>query len=157
MKKLSFLIILISFNACGQKDRGVTSTDFSKLSWLQGSWSRTGMSQDKSGFEIWETLSPFEYSGLGISLRGHDTTFVEKLRIVAKEDGVFYVADVPENQKPVYFKFTALTDSTFVCENPDHDFPKKISYALNGTRLTARISGAGKEEEFMFERTVIDK
>ena len=115
------------------------------------------MPPGKSGLEIWGSSSPYEYSGLGISLRGRDTTFVEKLRIVANENGVFYVADVPENQEPVYFKFTTLTDSTFVCENPDHDFPKKISYALKENRLTALISGAGKEVAFLFERNGLDK
>lgn len=152
IKKLSLLFLLISFNACNEKDRGVTSPDIGRLSWLEGSWTRIGMPQGKSGFEIWDTSSPFEYSGTGISLRGQDTTFVEKLRIVAKEDGVFYVADVPENQEPVYFKFTTLTDSTFVCENPDHDFPKKISYTLKENRLTALLSGGGREVEFLFER-----
>lgn len=62
------------------------------------------------------------------------------------------MADVPENQEPVYFKFTTLTDSTFVCENPDHDFPKKISYTLKENRLTALLSGGGREVEFLFER-----
>ena len=75
-----------------------------------------------------------------MTMKGKDTVFVEKLRIIAREGDLFYVADVPENQKPVYFKLTEVTDRSFVCENPDHDFPKKIAYLFDGKSLKAAIS-----------------
>ena len=85
-------------------------------------------------------------------MRGSDTLFVEKLRILIRENNVYYVADVPENQKLVYFKLTEISDKGFVCENPDHDFPKKVTYQLEGNQLKATISGDGKSVDYVFEK-----
>jgi hypothetical protein len=62
------------------------------------------------------------------------------------------VADVPENKEPVYFKLTTITDHSFTCENPQHDFPKTISYIKDGIKLKATISGNGKSIEYLFDR-----
>jgi hypothetical protein len=78
--------------------------------------------------------------------------FVEKLRIVVRDGNLHYVADVPENKMPVYFPFVELKKNSFVCENPDHDFPKRISYSLEGTTLKATISGDGKSIHYLFEK-----
>jgi hypothetical protein len=51
---------------------------------------------------------------------------MEMITVLIRDDAIYYVADVPQNQQPVYFKFTEITESGFACENPDHDFPKKI-------------------------------
>jgi hypothetical protein len=83
-------------------------------------------------------------------MNGSDTSFVEKIRIVVKDNELNYVADVPENKEPIYFKFTELTATGFVCENPAHDFPKKISYQLDGKNLKATISGDGKSMDYLF-------
>lgn len=88
--------------------------------------------------------------GKGATLQAADTVFVEKLKIVVKEDTLYYVADVPENKEPVLFKFTEITPTSFVCENPAHDFPKKIAYKLEGTKLTATISAGEKKMDFLF-------
>ena len=85
-------------------------------------------------------------------MKGADTTFVEKLKIVIKSGDIYYVSDVPENPRPVDFKFTFIHDRSFVCENPAHDFPKKIAYYSDGNNLRAVISGDGKEIEYLFRR-----
>ncbi len=146
---LAMFIMLTTFTF-GQTLNGIEY--FKKLSWLSGTWNRTNVKPGQSGLEKWEQTSVFELRGLGISLQGQDTTFVEKLRIVTKDNTIVYVADVPENQKPVYFKLIHITDTSFVCENPDHDFPKKITYQLDGKILKAQVSGDGKAIDFLFER-----
>ena len=83
-------------------------------------------------------------------MKGADTSFVEKVKIVVKGGEIYYVADVPENSKPVDFKITSIDDKSFVCENPAHDFPKKIAYYKDGNNLRAVISGDGKEMEYLF-------
>lgn len=85
-------------------------------------------------------------------MKGTDTSFVEKLKLVIKSGAIYYVSDVPENAKPVDFKITSIDDNGFVCENPAHDFPKKISYRKDGNKIRAVISGDGKEMEFLFSR-----
>lgn len=145
-------MLLLWHGTRAQGPEVVNPREFSKLEWLEGSWSRKDMKPGKRAFERWEQTAEGEYTGLGITMQGGDTTFVEKLRIIIKDDAIYYEADVPENQQPVSFKFTKLTGSAFECENPSHDFPKKISYSLTGRLLTARISGNGQEIKFLFER-----
>lgn len=141
---ITFLVVALSANA---------QSDWQKISWLLGKWERTQMKPGKSGVEIWEKVKTNEWRGRGISLNGTDTSFVEKLKVVEENGQLFYVSDVPENAKPVYFKITAASDSYFACENPQHDFPKKIEYRLQGTNgLKATISGNGQSMDFYFIR-----
>lgn len=89
---------------------------------------------------------------MGVTLRGSDTVFVEKLSIIEKDGILNYVAEVAHNASATYFKFTAISETGFTCVNPSHDFPKKIEYALDGNRLTATISGDGKSIPFYFKK-----
>jgi hypothetical protein len=77
---------------------------------------------------------------------------LEKLKIVSRPDGIFYVADITENKAPVYFRMTEISNTGFICENPEHDFPKKISYQKDGSKLKATTSGNGKSNDFFFEK-----
>lgn len=127
--------------------------DFSKLSWLEGTWIRTNITKPgRSAHERWEKSSKQELRGYGVTMQGQDTVFQEMITVLIKDDAIYYVADVPQNQQPVYFKFTEITESGFVCENPDHDFPKKIIYQLEGKKLKAQISGNGKADDYWFEK-----
>lgn len=125
--------------------------DLSKVEWLTGAWTRTNAKPGRSGIEIW-TKKNNELIGKGVTMKGTDTAFVEKLKIVVKDGKLFYVADVPENKTTVWFEFTQLTNKSFVCENPKHDFPKTISYELDGDKLRAVISGDGKTIDYLFVR-----
>ncbi len=126
--------------------------DISKVEWLTGTWDRTNAKPGRTGVEVWTKKSSTELAGYGINLKGSDTTFVEKIRIVAKDGKLFYVADVPENKGEVWFDITTATEKNIVCENPKHDFPKKIAYELNGNDLKATISGDGKSIDYLFTR-----
>lgn len=127
-------------------------SNLSKLEWLLGSWNRTNAKPGRSGLEIWKRISEAEFVGRGINLRGVDTTFVEKLKIISREDRIFYVADVPENKEPVLFEATSLSQMSVTFENPKHDFPKKISYELIDSKLKATVSGDGKSIDYLFNR-----
>jgi len=155
MKKNIVLLILLGTTFVrGECQSAFTplSQNFKKLSWLQGTWIRTNSKGSQTGYEQWSETSPSEYRGVGVTLQGKDTLFVEKLRILERENELYYVADVPENQKPVYFKLTEITDSGFVCENPNHDFPKKIVYDVQKGKLKATVSGNGDSMQFLFEK-----
>ena len=159
MKKIHLLLILMAFAhpAVSQTTSHQTYEDFKKLDWLVGTWSCTNTKPNQSAHEHWEKISPQEFRGFGVTLQGADTVFIEKLHIVIKDGNIVYVADVPENQKLIYFKLTEVTNVEvtnvgFVCENPEHDFPKKITYQLNGNKLKAQISGGGKMIDYLFEK-----
>ena len=152
MKKEYLLIIAvcISGNIFCQQITDQTTDNFKKLGWLEGTWTLTNAKAGQSGHERWRKTSPVELRGYGVTMKGTDTVFMEKLRILVREDNLYYLADVPENKEPVYFKLTKIGDAGFVCENPDHDFPKKITYRLVGDKLKATISGNGKPSDYLF-------
>jgi hypothetical protein len=144
---LTILFFSMSLTAFGQ-----SGADFSKLSWLEGKWTRTNARPGRSGYEVWERVSATEWKGRGIMLKGADTTLVEKVRLKVENGSIYYIADVPENKKPVSFKIVEISDKGFVSENPAHDFPKRIEYWYDGTTLKATISGDGKSIDYLFQK-----
>jgi hypothetical protein len=151
-KTMKTLLVLFLIFCSSLVQAQISEKDFLKLTWLEGTWKRTNAKPGRSGSEMWKKLSDKEWRGKGVNLRGTDTVFIEKIKLVSKDGSIFYVADVPENKAEVYFKLTELSDTHFVCENPQHDFPKKIAYIRQGNTLKASISGDGKSMEYLFEK-----
>ena len=150
MTKKIALLILFGVSCFFAKSQPVSNVK--ELSWLEGNWKRINSKAGQSGVELWTKVSSTELKGRGITLQGSDTAFVEKIRIIVQDGSLYYIADVPENKKSVYFLFTDVKPNSFTCENPAHDFPKKIAYSLKDTKLTATISGNGKSTEYVFEK-----
>src|SRR5205809_390722 len=71
--------------------------DFKKLDWLEGDWTRLNSKPGRSAHESWQRISPTEWKGLGVNMKGRDTAFIEKLKLVIKDDSIYYVADLAEN------------------------------------------------------------
>lgn len=157
MKRLFFslaLIIYFQCSVCSQtQPNETTKAEFQKLEWVLGQWNRSNVREGQTASETWKRASNYILEGIGISMTGSDTTFVEKLRIEIKDNAIFYVADVKENATPTLFKITKLTENGFICENPNHDFPKMINYQLIDRTLTVVISDGGqKQVDFVFEK-----
>ncbi|NML19576.1 hypothetical protein HHL16_01765 [Pseudoflavitalea sp. G-6-1-2] len=154
--KASILVAAFLFSVAysmAQEIPQATPENFKKLEWLPGVWNRTNPKPGTTGQEVWEKKSAQELSGWFVTLNGKDTTFSEKFTIIEKDNKLYYVATVIRGDNvPVSFLITSLTDVDFVCENPQHDFPKKIEYHLKGNQLHAAISGDGRSIPFLFER-----
>ncbi len=150
------LLLLSTFQLCAIAQSNIeapTKKDFKQLKWISGQWSRTNVREGQTANETWTKVSEYLYEGIGVSMKGSDTTFVEKLRIELKDNAIFYVADVRENASPTYFKITQLSETGFTSENPEHDFPKVIDYQLKHKTLTVIISdGDQKKMGFIFEK-----
>tara|TARA_R100000005_G_scaffold95726_2_gene78417 strand:- start:438 stop:911 length:474 start_codon:yes stop_codon:yes gene_type:complete len=155
--KTSILFLCLWFSTTALNQDPISNTvkkEFKELSWILGKWERSNVKAGSTAFEIWQKESEYVYTGLGVSLKGSDTTFVEKLRIEVKDNSIFYVADVRENVNPTYFKVNKVTSAGFTSENPEHDFPKMISYELEGKDLTAIISDGGEKKMGFFFKKV---
>ena len=146
------LLFTLSLVCLVYTSKGQSPASKSGFEWLEGTWERLHMKPGRSGYELWSRTSDSEWKGTGVTLIGSDTTFIEKLKIINRDGQFFYVADVPENKGSVYFAITTLTRNSFVCENPEHDFPKKIMYSLEENEMKATISGNGKSIEYRFIR-----
>lgn len=147
--RLLFLIpaLLIINTAYGQESN---QQKFKKLNWLVGKWIRTNAQPGESGYETWTKVSTLKLTGKGVTQKGKKTIFVENLEFSVKGNDIFYVVTVTSEKQPTYFKLTELSNNGFTCENPQHDFPKKISYKRIGKNIKAVISGNGQSIDYDF-------
>lgn len=148
MKRYS-VIVLVILLTLGCK---TLKTEQNPFLWLLGKWERQGTRPGQSAFEEWTLDSHGTLRGTGITLRGMDTVFVEKLSLVRNDKGYHYTADVPGNPEPTKFQITSYDENGFVSENPEHDFPKKITYTKTESGIVATISGDGKKIDFVFKK-----
>ncbi|HVI43916.1 MAG TPA: DUF6265 family protein [Chitinophaga sp.] len=123
-----------------------------QLQWLEGSWKRVNAKPGRAGYEHWKKVSPEEWKGYGITMKGRDTLFTEGLQLLVKDSELYYVATVAENKGPVYFRLTAVSENGFTCENPEHDFPQRITYNREGAQLKVVTSARDKAITFLFEK-----
>jgi hypothetical protein len=152
MKKIFLLTICVSLLEIGYSQPEKVADDFRKLGWLSGTWVRTNAQTNEIGNERWVKMSGSEWQGFGLTMKGQDTVSLERLKLIIKDDAIYYVADVPENKQPVYFKLTEVSDNRFVVENPEHEFPKKISYQKDGDKLRATLFDDTKSVDYFFQR-----
>ena len=145
IKYLLICFITISFASCNKKN------NLQSCEWMLGNW----QSPTSKGifYESWRKNEANGFTGQGCFVNGTDTLFKEQLAVETKNGGVFYVATVPDqNQgKSIDFMLIAM-GKELIFENPTHDFPKKISYQLEGNKLKAQISGDGKAIDYLFEK-----
>lgn len=134
-------ILFLSFETSNQ--------DQENFDWLLGKWTRVNDKPGNATFENWSKKSSLEYIGLGCTLAEKDTVFKEHMRLYKnKSQWVFEVVGV--NPKPTNFLVTNISTDSFVCENPENDFPKKIKYFKQGKSLIAHISAETQKIEFQF-------
>ena len=110
-----------------------------QLAWLAGSW--TGGQGDTVIEEFWTTPAGGLMVGLHRDLRPGRRAFFEFLRIVEEKGQISYYA-MPAGRSPAtIFPLLSMSNRRVVFENPDHDFPQRIIYWLDGDMLHARIEG----------------
>jgi hypothetical protein len=133
-----------------------------ELSWLYGCWG--GKVNGRDFREQWMPLRGNTLLGIGSTEFQEKLSSYEYLRIESRADGIFYVA-LPSEQKEAAFKLTSAVkdnrdqSSTFTFENPQHDFPQRISYR-RGTEgwLYASVEGKlqGQDRQVTYPYRRID-
>jgi hypothetical protein len=121
-----------------------------RAAWLAGCWRR--ISPRGQMDEQWMELAGDAMLGMSRTIREGRVLEFEHLRIEAREDGVFYVAN-PSRQPETAFKLAPGSGPVLVFENPDHDFPTTIAYTpLGADSMRATIAGNGREIPFPYAR-----
>ncbi|MBA2241869.1 MAG: hypothetical protein H0W04_03120 [Chthoniobacterales bacterium] len=113
-----------------------------ELAWLSGCW--RSESENPQVTEHW--MKPAGRTMLGIShtIANGETREYEFIRIVQEDNGeIFFVAN-PSRQKEARFKLMIITNREARFENPEHDFPQRITYRRDGDFLLGRIEGVSK-------------
>jgi hypothetical protein len=133
--------------------RQVFAATLDRLQWLSGNWS--GGTTASTSEERWTPASGGSMLAVSRTMRSDSVSAFEFLCIAERAGGLVYTA-MPNGRTPATdFTLTAIDDSSATFENPSHDFPKMIRYALkpDGT-LEATISGGAgqKPTTFTFKR-----
>lgn len=147
--------LLLSWAAQAQEPKPATVA-IEKLGWLAGSWR-----MERAGRVVEEQwMAPAAGVMLGMSRTVAKGRVVEhefiQIRIGPGGD-LFFIAQ-PSGQKEATFQHTALTDNEVVFENPNHDFPQKITYTrkADGSLLATiegpRADGTIRRVEFAYQR-----
>lgn len=124
------------------------------LGWLAGAW-HAKRADGSHVEEVWSTPNGESLIGSGRNVSGGKTTFFELLRIEARSDGVFYVAQ-PMGGEKTEFRRVPGPDDALVFENPEHDFPRRVSYRRVPEGVRVRIEGAtaDRAEEWTYTRAL---
>jgi len=126
------------------------SNDLEGLRFIEGDWS--GESGKARIEEHWIEAAGGTMLGISRTIVSGKTVAFEFLRIEAREDGVFYVAQ-PNGRPGTDFKLTKESAGEAVFENPQHDHPKVIRYRLREGMLVAEVEGDEGKQEFRFRRS----
>ncbi|MCC8671065.1 DUF6265 family protein [Xanthomonas arboricola] len=141
MRTLPFLAaILVLLAGTGKSAR---AADISQLAWLGGCW-KSDTAEPGSG-EHWLPLAGGSLLGVNRTVKQGKTVEFEFMQIRAAESGQLAFIVMPSGQKTVVFPLLRLGETEVVFENPQHDFPQRVIYQLEGeTKLRARIEGMRK-------------
>jgi len=150
---LSAALLLAS---CGgnKKERQET---VGRFSWLNGSWAM----KDAEGVvtEQWKYINDSLMEGSSDFIKGDSVIPFETIKIFRRDTAFYYEAKAAgqNNEQPVEFKLSSFSDSGFVAENPQHDFPKRITYRLvSKDSIHAFVDGGpampDKKSDFYYSR-----
>jgi hypothetical protein len=138
-KYIALIFIALSFS-CSKN-----TIKSQKPLFLVGNWQRVNDKPNEKTFEVWKN----NLTGIGYTLSKNKKIFEEDLRIITIKD-TLYLEVTGVNQTATLFQFTSQTDSSFVCENPKNEFPKKIKYWLEKDTLRALVSSKDFSIDFNF-------
>ncbi len=150
MRTLGLLAILLITLAC--RYRPLPTFGVSDFNWLKGKWQEV----HSGDIENWEFPGDTVGNGLGyIPNEEGEIVPNEVMQLVQRPDGFYFIALVNNQNggQPVPFKITSWKTTSFVAENPGHDFPQRIIYNLKGNgKLQATIEGTlkGKRKQVKF-------
>jgi Domain of unknown function (DUF6265) len=150
------LISSIIFIQCKNTEKP-TEKNVSQFNWLVGHWAM----KEKDGIvtEQWKPVNDSLMEGSSDFIKGDSTIPFETIKLFRRSDGFYYEAKAAGQNKeqPVEFKLTSFSDTGFVAENPQHDFPKRITYRLvNKDSIHAFVDGGpgmpDKKSDFYYSK-----
>jgi hypothetical protein len=120
---------------------GVPAT-IGQLAWLGTTW--VGTTGQVTTEERWTPAASGGMLAVARTLRGTVMASFEFLCIAEREGTLVYIAMPDARMPPTFFALTQLSATSAQFENPGHDYPKIIRYALTPDgSLETTISGAG--------------
>lgn len=148
---LSLLFIVFSCKKYDLKGKEIVYQKLYKANWLLGDWEK----KDSIGTlsESWKSENDSTFAGNSYFIldnKNEDTVHSESIELMEDMEHLIYTATVigQNNDEPVPFQMTEMSDSLLVFTNPKHDYPQKIQYKLNkDNSILATVSGKIKNKE----------
>lgn len=116
-------------------------TEIKDFDGMAGCWERRDDTKKLLVSEQWMSPAGTSMIGMARTVKNDKTTGWEYLRIEQRTDGIYYVAKPRENPEETAFRLISSNLNEVVFENKEHDFPQRIIYKLQGTKMTGRIEG----------------
>lgn len=140
--------LICFFFACAQTSHAQELPHF-----LKGVWRM----ESKVIYERWDSLSPNSMRGFSYRLKLGHPQVKEYLTLNKTEAGAVYTATVLQQNDGRSVDFTLTQqDSSWIFENPKHDFPKKIVYKrINNDEIEVEVSD-GKSRSFIYKMIRMD-
>lgn len=128
------ILFLLIFNLSAQTSE--------QMSWVVGTWkisTGNGIIQ-----EDWKIQDDSTLIGRSVFIRnGTDTIPQESIELSFRNGDWYYMPTVAKQNdgKAIPFKVIFIKGTEFISENPEHDFPQRISYRRIKSQLFASIEG----------------
>lgn len=132
------LFAMHSVVAVGGQDEKKEKQSIETLAWLAGNW--ISESEAETVEEHWLVPRGGLMLGIGRTVKTSGRRNFEYMRIEEKKGALTFFAS-PSGQPATPFKATSVTADKVVFENPNNDFPAKITYWKEGEQLRAKIEG----------------
>lgn len=137
-KLTGFLFALILVSATAAQPR---LADFAGMA---GCWERRDDAKKLIVSEQWMSPEGTSIIGMARTVKNGKTTDWEFMRIEERLGGIYFVAKPKANPAETDFKLVRSANGEYVFENAAHDFPQRVIYKGDATRLTGRIEGTNK-------------
>jgi len=109
------------------------------LDWMAGCWE--GEAGDTTFRECWMAPAGGLMPGVHRDVGAGGGVFFEFLRILEEDGAITYLAQPSGRAPATPFPLVESGSSHAVFENPDHDFPKRLSYRREGDTLHVSAEG----------------
>lgn len=119
-------------------------TDIEDFGGMAGCWERKDDAKKLLITEQWMKPAGTSIIGMSRTVRDGRTVEFEYMRVEKRTDGIYFVAKPSVNKGETAFRLKSSTLNEVVFENPEHDFPQRIMYKLEGAKMTGRIEGNNK-------------
>ena len=131
---------------------------FKNLYALEGTWIMKTKQGNIIG-EQWVKVNDNYLKNKGFYIKGTDTVVTETVELRKEKNEINYISTVvnQNNNQPVAFRLTSSENNTYLFENLQHDFPKRIVYQFTTDKTIHAWIDAGKDgpaerQDFYYEK-----
>ncbi|PWI29475.1 hypothetical protein DI383_11730 [Flavobacteriaceae bacterium LYZ1037] len=162
MKNIIIILAFGVFVSCKNEGKQAIElinsyNEIEDLQWLIGHW--TNITEEEKSYENWSKLNDSTLIAHSFTLVKNDTVFAERVTLQQNKNEVLFtvVAYNQNDNLPVTFKLSSKEKGVFTFENPEHDFPSRISYS-NPVKdsihawIEGTIKGEKQKVNFYFKR-----